>query len=487
MPDAPRNLPWELRYQLALQAETAPFPSDEGPFLFPEDPEEEVWVPIKLSQRQFTMLASAVDAGADIAYGSEAISVFWLLVRSIEHTMPLCDLIAQAILTCEDVQAALATVIATEPVIQDAIRDFVISDPAINQHVNGIAAAQVLSLENRLENLLKPAACDPGFVFNQTSVLVQLLHDLTEDVFEAIEVGTNALERGDILISAIPGIGGLLPFDEILQLGDQLAEEVADDYMGAYDEGLYDEIRCGLFCLVKDDCELSIDRAIDWYVAELGETIPDDPVEAFQILLGYLIAGDFSTDAPVYAMHLFCLMAIRLSQNILGIDFGKLGLRITAAGDDSDEDWEILCTDCAPPVTTVCNDLTAGNFTWYAGNAAGTPTSDWGVYYAGQGCGPNQTFKNFYWIRPVSVGPAIMVTSVKFSFNEAITNFRFDPPSAGFQNYTGPAVTEITYSEATHPAIFPFDLRGDIRVSFIGEKAPTTSFRMTEFCYEPVP
>lgn len=409
-----------------------------------------------------------------------------LAAATWEECVEFCARMIECLLTDEDVQAALATLISSNPAIQSSLRDFVIGDNAINQHISDLAAAEVLALENRLENLLKPEACDPGFIFNQTSVLVQLLHDLTEDVFEAIEVGTNQLERGDILVSAVPGIGGLLPFDEILALGDQLVEEVAEDYIGAYDEALYDDIRCGLFCLVKDDCELSIDRAINFYIERLGEEIPDDPVEAFRILLGYLIAGDFSTDAPVYSMHLFCLMAIRLSQNILGIDFGKLGLRITAAGDESDNDYEILCDECIePPPDPDCEDLTSSAFTWYASNSVGTPTSAYGFYAPGQGLAPNAN-RSFYFMRPTSVGTAIIVTSLTFKFNQAITNFRMDPPGAGPQNYTGPAAMEITYSEATHPAIFPMNIRGDIRVTFIGELAPNTAFRMTEFCWEPV-
>lgn len=325
---------------------------------------------LRVSLEEWTRLLSSVFTGADICYPSESDDVRWTLLRAVECPVDLCALVANCI--------------ATSEATQDAIRDFVLNDGPINQQISDIAMQQALGIAERGRNLLKPEACDPDFIFNQVSVMVLLLHDLTEDLFEAIEVGTNALERGSILTSGIPVFGQVIPADELLQFADQLVEEIAEDYIGAYDEALYDSIRCELFCLFKDDCELSIDQAIAYYEGKVGEAFPDDPWQALQAIIGYLNVGDFGTDTPVYAMHLLILALIRQMQTVLGVDFGILGLRIVAAGDDPDNDWEFLCSECLPPPA----GCVGGNFIDFrATNAMWTPYVNRALWTAGQGWG----------------------------------------------------------------------------------------------------
>jgi len=323
-----------------------------APFFFGEDGDV---LPFRFTQESFLRVLSALQVGAQIAYGDEGRQVVWDFLVNVEFPMPICEMIIDCIQNDADVKAAL--------------RDFIVTDDAINQHVTNIAAAQALSLAQRLTNLLKPDQCDPDYVFNQCSVLVQLVHDLSEDMFEALEVASNQLERADILVSAVPAAGFNDTAATVFRAADQIAEEIAEDYSGAYDEALYDTIRCKIFCACKDDCTLTIDKAIEVYTVLLGDAVPSDPFDAFIAIMGFIAAGDFGTDVPVYLMHLFALTAIRLSQNVFGIDFGILANRLLAAGDDPDNDWEILCEDCpAPPDTP--NIVFSGT---YAPDYDGTP------------------------------------------------------------------------------------------------------------------
>jgi hypothetical protein len=360
--DAPmRKLPWDLRDQAAMSANTGADEGEVGSFVWPEDPDERTLVPFYWSQREYTAIASAIDVGSDIAFSTDAIRVWWLFVQNMRYPVPICDLVTQAILTCEDVQAAIATLIATPGVVQDAVRDLVTTDPAINNYISEVTLATVLTLEQRGQNLLKPDACDPGFTFNQASKFVFLLNQLTEDLFEALEVGTNALERAEGLVSAIPVIGGLLPFDEILQLADDLISNIQEDYMGAYDAGMYDDLRCGLWCTFKDTCLLDIDETLAYYQDKLAESLPQDPLETMRAILSYLVLGDIPGDAPVYAMHLLVIAAMRTGQELFGINFAQLGIRLVAAGDDSDNDWETLCTECVEPSEWIDNNFAGGS------------------------------------------------------------------------------------------------------------------------------
>jgi len=325
---------------------------------------------LRVSLDEWTKILSSVFTGADICYPSESDSVRWALLRAVECPVDLCAMIANCI--------------ANSEATQEAIRNFVTSDTVINQNISNISMQQALGLEQRGQNLLKPDECNPDFIFNQTSVLVQMLHDLTEDLFEALEVATNALERASIIASSIPVFGQVVPFDELLQLGDQLAEEVAEDYMGAYDEALYDALRCELFCLFKDDCSISIDQAIAFYETKVAEAFPDDPWEALKAIIGYLNVGDFGTDTPVYAMHLLVLALIRQMSTVFGVDFGIMGLRINAAGDDPDNDWEFLCPECVEPPASCAG----GEFIDFRASAAmWTPYVSRALWTAGEGWG----------------------------------------------------------------------------------------------------
>jgi len=420
---------------------------------------------LRVSLDEWIKLYSSVFTGSDICYPDESDNVRWILNRAIECPVDLCALIADCIANSEGTQAAL--------------RAFVNGDDAIQQNIENIASQQVLSAENRAANLLKPDACDDGYTFNMASVAVQLLHDVTEDLFEAVEVGTNALERASIITSGIPVFGQVIPADEILQFADQLVEEIAEDYIGAYDEALYDTIRCDIWCLIKDDCDLSIDRLITYYEDALGEALPDDPFQLVGALVSYLNIGDFGTDAPVYAMHLLVLSLIRLSSDVFGIDFGKLALRITAAGDDINNDYSI-CECYVPPAG--CVDLRDDAYTWIKFGDA------FGVYVSGQGLAPSTTSGNplFIWNRPQETGGPT-VNEVIFYFNMAQTNMRITMGVYGTVIRDTDVDNKIVLNEANAPSLFPADFASmgalQIRGNATNGLVTSASLRMWQFCY----
>jgi hypothetical protein len=321
---------------------------DEGyaPHFFPPEGD---YLLFHFTEESFMRVLSALINGAALTYPDTWLQVVWDFLKNVEYPVSLCDQIASCIAESEAVQTNL--------------RAFVTNDESIRDWAEDIANIAVLTVEQRGQNLLKPEACDPGYTFNQASKFVFLLNQLAEDLFEALEVGTNALERAEKLISAIPAIGGLLPFDEIIGLADDLISNIQEDYMGAYDQGMYDDLRCGLWCTFKDTCDLDIDETLIYYQDKLGETLPQDPVSTLQAILSFLVLGDIPGDAPVYAMHLLIIAAMRAGQEMFGINFAQLGIRITAAGDESDNDYATLCSECVEPPTLITPVATFGDYT----------------------------------------------------------------------------------------------------------------------------
>lgn len=326
-----------------------------APFNFPPSG---AYLPFHFTNEQFTKVLSALRVGAYVMYPDEALQVLWYFLQNVEFPVDMCDIVAQALLECEDVHAALATVISTNETVQGAVRDFVINDPEINDFVIDRARVSVITLEEQTANLLKPGECNFDFIFNQTTTLVDLLNSLSEDLLQALIVGTNPLERGQILLSAIPAIGAVIPFDEILAFANELVEDVQEEYQNKYDEALEDELRCGLFCEFRDVCDISISDAMLFYSNKASETLPADPLEALQATIQLFLAGVLPGNWVVYMMHLLVLACIQAGQDLVGVDFATMGIRIVAAGDEPNNDWMTICEDC-PPEPETCETANA--------------------------------------------------------------------------------------------------------------------------------
>lgn len=337
-----RPLPYPLKEQISNGNVTDDLGLTPNDFIWPEDPEERVIVPFLFSQREFTAIASCVDVGADIAYPQQYIEVVWLLMRSLRYKVDLCQLIADCI---ND----------PESPARDAIRDFIQADNELRSWRDAVTS--IVPSGQLGQNLGDVTDCDPDLLFNVCTVAVDLLNSISEDIFSIIELGTNAFERGDALFSAIPVVGAVLPVDEIMSLAEQLVSGFEEAYLAAYTETLEDELRCGLFCMAKPDCQLTIADMIGWYEAALSHSLPQDPLEAIADIFNFILTSEFSGDTVVYAAHLMVLASMRSGDGILGFQFSQLAMRLIAAQDESNNDWEELCEDCDTP------DI------WYIANA----------------------------------------------------------------------------------------------------------------------
>lgn len=90
--DSPkRPLPWPLKESLVLTRTTEDDAGCEpaSSFVWPDDPDERVFIPFSLSLNEYNVLASTIDVGSDIAYGDDAIRVMWLWMRNMRCVVPI--------------------------------------------------------------------------------------------------------------------------------------------------------------------------------------------------------------------------------------------------------------------------------------------------------------------------------------------------------------------------------------------------------------
>ena len=130
--------------------------------------------------------------------------------------------------------------------------------------------------------------------------------------------------------------------------------------------------------------------------------------------------------------------------------------------------------------TTICNDLTIDDATWYGSDAAGNPTTSFGEWIAGEGLAPEQIFDQMYFSRPASTGT---IDSITFTFNATVTDWIFGRAGGATASYAGAATNTVTFNATTSPTVFPFSLA--FRSFFTPNAfniAPSEAFRVTQIC-----
>jgi hypothetical protein len=175
------------------------------------------------------------------------------------------------------------------------------------------------------------------------------------------------------------------------------------------------------------------------------------------------------------------LALIRQMQTVLGVDFGILALRVTAAGDDANNDWVVLCDNCGEPDPN-CVDLTLSNGGWVVSLGRSQ-------YIAGQGWAPVYVAPDWYWrvTRPAE-GVSRSIQELRFTFNIPVTNMRIFVAGVNC-DFAGP-ITEIVMNESNFPAVFPFTTGAPNAITVMANHAinqtTQSTLRMIEFCIVPV-
>ena len=352
--DSPRrDLSWDLLHPLTTHRTTEDDGEDCEPssFVWPLDSDERVLVPFYLSLNEYNVLATAIDVGSDIAYGEDALRVTWLWLRNMRCKVPICDLITDALLNCEDVQTALATLIATNPTIQDAIRGFVTEDTTINNYITEIVDRLT---EEQIAGKLMPDDCANGNVAGRVIAIVERMDVINADALEIIEVGTNDEEKIAAILEGIPLLGEL-PIGDIIDFTQDLLEDFGENYNAAVTTEWKDAVAEDLYCLAKGkpDCALTYQDIFDYFQNRAGSGL--NILSTLTDVVNFIRTGDFNTD-DLIASGMYALQAgmILVGRDFFGMNLPRIGAITRDALPSSKwEDWE----ECGPTTYQHCWDF----------------------------------------------------------------------------------------------------------------------------------
>lgn len=292
---------------------------------------------LQVSLEEWIQLTSSVFTGADICYPDISDSVRWILFRAVEQPVDLCALIAQCI--------------ENSPETRAAIRDLVMTDPEINQHIQGIVdAGQPLGPEIEGQTIIENDDLDA--LFGGITFLVDTIHDAIVDFNEDAEAANNSRELGQILFGAIPVIE-TLPFDEMSEYADTLFEQIIEVFNSQWDTtpitGSRDRIRCALFCAARDN-----DNSLTWdmvsqYFFERTSFTWSGTLNIMLDFANFVATGTWSGEAVVDIAFGNFAAAMSGMGKFGEMIFPSLTALLQLGQDTPDPDWEIVCEDCPPP------------------------------------------------------------------------------------------------------------------------------------------
>lgn len=344
---------------------------------FPEDSDEKITVLFRLSLNDFVALASAIDAGSDIAYGDDGLKVYWIWVASV-----MCAAFCEEMATCfndqnEALMTAVAAALRTNPLLAAAIADAL---PNVGAAVPGKGLTPAQSASNILPENVRDefGDCIPDALWGACLYLVQSGNRAITDFFEVLEFASNTLEASSIIAQTIPAAGAYAA--AAADFADQLLENFQEGYAAAYTEEFENDLACALFCAAQVDCELTPDM-INEIMSSRLPTAPE--LLTFQAVMNYFGAGTFLPGAVIAdAMFTIYFTALQFGQQFndsIGIkpltDLMSLGADQLAS-----DNWETLC-DCGASECVEFNRDNAAGWSFTDSGEADSP--NWRVAAAG--------------------------------------------------------------------------------------------------------
>lgn len=303
---------------------------------------------LQVTEEQYIKMLSALWNGAYTTYPQEWMSVVYPLIKA--GKMSLCDAILACIQSTPEIQQEIAQLSLSAPVATDT------------EENGGYLGTEIITTQ---------AGCDNDAIFGMTTQLTDLWNQLSEDMLEIFtEIPAGFARIGDF-IEAFPGLG-VLPFDDILQFGESFMDDIQTGYDSAYTVALRNEIRCHLFCLALDNCELTMEDMRDYFFDELAETLTFD---SFGEFMEDLLLLNLVGQATVWGMHLLLAQAMIFGSSILDTDVLFVYQLINTFFNDPDSDWVTLCTGCATWEKT-------WDFTTESGAGDGWQVGNWGDGWA---------------------------------------------------------------------------------------------------------
>lgn len=335
MPKPSRNLSFRDRW-LSELTEIVSEDIDPGNLAsFSDQTTQEVLI-TSWSQEEYTRILASLEVGAALAYPELRQQIYYDFLKVMNAMIVDCDDVADCIDTSEAVANAIIN--------QLTARGF-----TPNPESAPSATPVQLTPEQTANNMLAGVTdcSEPAHNMAIARAIVRELHETVQDVFENLELATNANEAAGIVVGALPAAGAGAA---VIEMVDWVQETVVETYQAAYNQSAEDTIACAIFCHLETDCEISLDTLLSIY-EELGSiTVP--AIETFDDLINFIVTTTMSIDVTGVAIfHYFLLHALKFGGAVFELaGFNDLVYVIKNAAQVFDYSYD-QCDDCPPAET----------------------------------------------------------------------------------------------------------------------------------------
>jgi len=363
---SPRPLAFPLNYALSLTSLVEEGVDSFTLPEFPADSDERTTLLLNLSLREFVALATAIDVGSDIAFGEEAVAVWWLWTRSI-MSETLCQKIAECINTNESVRNAIGDIFTSD-----------IDTPQYQQLLE--------KLRDDMEETISPVApvdCNDS-LWGACISFVEALNRNALDYLELLETSPidQTLELANNVANApLLDEAGL---DAITSTISWAIDQLFDYYVASYTDEYRDALACEVFCRVKDTCAVSVNDFYEVLKARANVNVldPNSLVQVAISLAQIVFSG--ASDRVVDVWFYWNLELARLGNTLanangVAVSFGfgnamtRLKTQLKLGFNNPDSDWQLLCEDC-PPAVQAFIDVNAGTILINGNTVTGVPS-----------------------------------------------------------------------------------------------------------------
>lgn len=266
--------------------------------------------------------------------------------------------LADSLMMPIDLCAEIAACIGSSTDVQEALQN--------NRQENGYAPTDPTYSER---DTTKPvpsdtsvinddSKCNDDQLFGQATELTDYMHAIIEDVMEYLEYAATQIEFTQDVTGIIPLFGKATEF--VTGFAEWMFNNMANGYQAGYTQTLRDEIRCDLFCLMTEDCQLTFDELTNYFAGKASITVIGQSVEDMAAQLVNIVNGT----EIVYAMHAVLAGILRLGGNWAGINsVTSLQTALALGADNPDNDWVLLCDPCTDECTTTPQQISVTSWT----------------------------------------------------------------------------------------------------------------------------
>lgn len=277
-------------------------------------------------------------------------------------------------ITCDDIEACLAT----SPLFAQLAAQVSTNTSDIT-YIQEVSNSQQIPPDTpQYDNRFPPAlrnqpisttdisdgmgGCDNDKLWAAIREVVNRVNDLARDLLEILVSEADTVQRAATFVESVPFVGDIA--SSVLNAAAENADDIRNLYESYVTASVLEDIACDLFCMVVDECRFpTFNEYIDYY-KNLGIIdIQDLTQVAFQFMVDVIFnSSGILAQTIFYSMNVFVLFTMYLDGEVLGRR-GKRWLDIWAnAGANSpDNDWTLLCEDCATEITEFCYDWDFSN------------------------------------------------------------------------------------------------------------------------------